>query len=94
MYSLELIESNLTTMDRQLLYMIYKEQKETNELLRSLVNVNKQDDTGPDTHISTVELDDIKRPELMKRIARLSNKPQGWNKWETEEMRNFLKGAS
>lgn len=96
MYSINQIKENITTIDRQLLFMIYEEQKETNRLLSILANENNQSDIAPVTHIegSESDLDTLKRPELMKRFAKLSNKPQGWNKWDTEVIRNHLKGAS
>src|SRR5690348_14779038 len=98
MYTIEQIKENMHSIDRQLLYMIYEQQTETNRLLRLLTNENKQEDDPlpSDEHINaaTDDIDSLKRPELMKRIAKLSNKPQGWNKWETEDMRKHLKGAS
>lgn len=89
-YSRDEIEKNLNSIDRQLLLMIYDEMKEMNHLLRQLTNENKQVDPEPEP----INLDELKRPELMKRMARLQNKPQGWNKWETEDIRKHLKGVS
>lgn len=90
MFTLEQIKGNITTVDRQLLLMNYEAQLETHRLLNILIE-NKQAEPA---HIEIEEdLDALKRPELMKRIAKLSNKPQGWNKWETEHMRKHLKEA-
>lgn len=94
MYPLEEIEKNLTSIDRQLQYMVYQELVENNRLLRLITNDNNDDGTKLSLESIEDDVDHIKRPELMKRIAKLRNKPQGWNKWETEQMRDFLKGAS
>jgi hypothetical protein len=95
MYSMEQIKSNLN-IDRQLQVMIYEQLVIQNDLLRTLFNGNNQVNSTPviDINDSQEDIDSLKRPELMKRIAKLSNKPQGWNKWETEDMRKHLKGAS
>lgn len=84
---LEQLVQQISKTDQQLMYYLILEQQETNRLLRQMIE-NEQD--TPDT----IDFDELKRPELMKRIAKLSNKPQGWNKWETEQMRDYLKGAS
>lgn len=31
----------------------------------------------------------LKRQDLMKAIAKFTNKPSGWNKWSTDKMREF-----
>jgi hypothetical protein len=85
MFSLETIKGNITTVDRQLLLMIYEELHEMNCLLGQLVNENK-----PVTDEHT-DLESLKRPELMKRMSKLGNAPQGWNRWETEQIRKHLR---
>lgn len=87
-YPLEQVVQQISRTEHQLMYYMILEQQETNRLLRQMIE-NKQE--TPE-QIETLEV--LKRPELMKRIAKLSNKPQGWNKWETEQMRDYLKGAS
>ncbi len=96
MFTLEQIKKNLTTIDRQLLLMIYEEQRETNRLLRLLANESKPDTEIPDEPIERVtdDLSSLKRPALMQRMAKLGNTPQGWNKWDTEKIRQHLKEVS
>lgn len=84
---LEQVALQISRTDQQLQYYLILEQQETNRLLRMMME-NKQE--SPET----IDIETIKRPELMKQFAKLSNKPQGWNKWETEQMRDYLKGAS
>jgi hypothetical protein len=95
-YSREEIAKNLNSIDRQLLLMIYDELCEQNRLLRHITNENDRDTQIPDEHkeTSTNDLDALKRPELLKRMATLSNNPQGWHKWGTEDIRKHLKGVS
>lgn len=80
---LDQVVQQISRTDQQLQYYLILEQQETNRLLRQLLG-DKQE---------TNELDELKRPELMKRLAKLENKPQGFNKWGTEEMRQYLKEA-
>lgn len=83
---LEQVASQISRTDQQLLYHLIMEQQETNRLLRQVVE-NKSAEV-------TEAVESLKRPELMKRIAKLENKPQGWNTWGTEQMRRYLKEAS
>lgn len=76
--------------DQQLQYYLIIEQQETNRLLRQLIGEKEPVKTEETENL----LNGLKRPELMKRIAKLENKPQGWNTWGTEEMRKYLKEAS
>lgn len=87
-YPLDQLVQQISRTEHQLMYYMILEQQETNRLLKQMIE-NKQE--IPD-QIDTIE--ELKRPELMKRFAKLSNKPQGWNRWETEQMRDYLKGAS
>lgn len=65
--------------------VMYMEQVRTNELLEKLIGlVSPKQDQEPE----------LKRQDLMKEIAKLENKPQGWNKWETEKMREYLRGKA
>lgn len=77
---LEIVKAQISRTDQQLMYHLIMEQQETNRLLRQIIG-----EKNP--------IDELKRPELMKRIAQLENKPTGWNKWGTEDMRNYLKEA-
>lgn len=81
---LEQIEKNLIKTEHHLIYHLVLEQQETNRLLREIVDSSK----GVETR------EEIKRPELMKRMSRLANKPEGWNKWSNETMIEYLKGVS
>lgn len=87
-YPLEQVAQQVSKTDQQLMYHLILEQQETNRLLRHLIE-SKQE-----TPEKIESIEELKRPELMKRIAKLDNKPLGWNKWETEDMRKFLKEAS
>lgn len=56
MFTLEQCKSNITSVDRQLLWFLLEEQKETNRLLGLLTNVNKQvEQTLPDDNKMTVK---------------------------------------
>jgi LPS sulfotransferase NodH len=81
---LEQVAMQISRTDQQLQYYLIMEQQETNRLLRQLLNSTKQEDGNAE----------IKRPELMKRMAKLRDKPQGWNKWSNEQIVEHLKGAS
>lgn len=78
--SLEQIEKNLIKTEHHLMYHLILEQRETNRLLREMNN-------GVESR------EEIKRPELMKRMAKLTDKPQGWNKWSNEQIIEHLKGV-
>lgn len=81
---LEQLEKNLIKVEHHLTYHLIMEQQETNRLLREMSQASK----GVEAR------EEIKRPELMKRMAKLTNKPQGWNKWSNEEIIEFLKGVA
>lgn len=91
----EQLEAQISRTDQQLLYYLILEQKETNRLLRSMTE-NKQGSPEP---IETVlkrpdEFSSLKRAELMKKLAGISNKPQGWNLWSNEKMLEHLREVS
>lgn len=97
MYSLDQIKANVNTIDRQLALMQYEQQVETNRLLTLLINENNGTKHEPsDDHTDATEdtIESLKRPELMKLMAKLPNKPMGFQKWGTEQMRDHLKGVS
>lgn len=97
MYSLEQIKANVTTIDRQLALMQYEQQIETNRLLALLINENsgiKQEPSDDHTHDPQGAIESLKRPDLMKLMAKLPDKPMGFHKWGTEQMRDHLKGVS
>ncbi|MDQ0062384.1 hypothetical protein [Paenibacillus harenae] len=81
---LDQVERNLVKTEHHLMFHLILEQQETNRLLREISESSK----GVETR------EEIKRPELMKRMAKLANKPQGWNKWSNEEIIEHLKGVS
>lgn len=81
-HPLEQLVAQISRTDQQLLYHLIMEQRETNRLLRQLIG-EKSD-----------PIEQLKRQDLMKAIAKLDNKPSGWNKWETEKMRAYLKEVS
>jgi hypothetical protein len=97
MHSLEQIKANLTSIDRQLSLMIYEELVEIKCLLQAITNDKERDiPVVPDDHTHAPEsaIESLKRPELMKLIAKMKNKPIGFQKWGTKQMREHLKGAS
>lgn len=83
---LELVAQQISRTDQQLMYHLIMEQKETNRLLNELVGQSQGTGEAPETS-------DIKRPELMKRMAKLKDKPQGWIKWSNEQIADHLKGV-
>jgi hypothetical protein len=84
---LELLEKQISRTDQQLIYYLILEQQETNRLLRKLAGEESQEQSDGD-------IDSMKRQDLMKRMAQLKDKPAGWNKWETEDIRKHLKGVA
>lgn len=80
---LDQVAQQISRTDQQLQYYLILEQQETNRLLRQML------DMKPDNQPN--EIDELKRPDLMKRMAKLENKPQGWNTWGTERIRTHLK---
>jgi glutamyl-tRNA reductase len=83
---LSLLELQISRTDQQLLFHLVIQQQETNRILNQLL--------GNKTVQETVNIDTLNRQELMKAIAKVPNNPKGWNKWQTEDMRKHLKGAS
>lgn len=83
---LEVVEKQVSKTDQQLMLHLIMEQKETNRLLTQLLGKSE-------TTVEVDPIDEYTRPELMKRVSKLSDKPQGWQKWGTEEMRKLLKEA-
>ncbi|OXM83967.1 hypothetical protein [Paenibacillus rigui] len=67
----------------EVLVDILNETRRTNELLEKLL---------PQQNEQVIDIDSLKRPDLMKLMAQRDDAPQGWNKWGTEEMRKFIKG--
>ena len=83
---LEQVAAQISRTDQQLQYHLILEQQETNRLLRELLNRRE-----PELKETAVE--EVKRPELMRRMAKLKDKPQGWNKWSNEQIQAHLKGV-
>lgn len=84
---LDQLTSHLSRPDQSLMYHMILQQMETNRLLSLFIPPQPEKKEAEN-------IDDLKRQELMKKIAKLDNKPQGWNRWDTEAMRKHLKGAS
>jgi transcription initiation factor IIE alpha subunit len=82
---LETVEKQVSKTDQQLMLHLILEQKETNRLLNLLL--------GQSVVTEVVSIDELKRPDIMKRVSELPDKPSGWQKWGTEEMRKLLKEA-
>ena len=85
---LEQVVQQISRTDQQLQYYLIIEQQETNRLLRQLIE-NKQE-----TPEKIDSIEGLKRPELMKRMAMMKNKPHGWNKFSNDEIIKHLKGVS
>lgn len=89
-YPLEQVKEQVSKTDQQLIYHLILEQQETNRLLREIIGTKTPEAIEPE--IIEDETKDLKRPELMKLIAKHENKPDGFNKWDNEKMRDFLRG--
>jgi hypothetical protein len=85
--SLDELSSNLSKPETALLYHLVLEQRETNRLLTQLF------DGKPAKEAEAVDIDELKRPELMKRISK-TKAPQGWQKWSNDKLIAYLKGES
>lgn len=67
MFTLEQCKSNITSVDRQLLWFLLEEQKETNRILGLLTNGNKQVElTLPDDNKVAVKRSGIYKGVNMK----------------------------
>lgn len=84
-YPLEQLKGQINKTEHQLLYYLIQEQQETNRLLRLITENNETD---------VIDFESMRRQDLMKEMAKLSEKPKGWNKWETSKMVEHLKGVS
>lgn len=85
MFTEDQLRGNINTVDRQLLYDIRELIREQNGLLKAIVSSENKPET--------VDINNLKRPELMKLMSR-KNPPQGWNKWGNDEIIQYLKGVS
>lgn len=82
----ELVVSQISRTDQQLMYYLILEQKETNRLLKELLGDKESEQAD--------KIDTMKRQDLMKVFSKLENKPAGWNRWDTEDIRKHLKEVS
>ena len=80
------IEGNINTVTNQLLYNIWQELKGIREDLKSS-NTNIPFSENPSLKIDYTEM---KRPELMKLVTDLGNKPEGWTKFSNKELIKLL----
>lgn len=87
LYPIEQLKDQLNKTEQQLLYHLVIQQMETNRLLNQLLG------SKPVQEAETVNIDDLKRPDLMKRMKE-KNPPKGWIAWSNEKMVAHLKGAS
>jgi predicted HTH transcriptional regulator len=78
------LEPHLSRVDQSLMYHMILQQMETNRLLTQLLG-------QPTKEAAAVKIDELKRPELMKRIGK-TKAPQGWQKWSNDKMIEYLKG--
>lgn len=83
---LEQLSLNLSKVEAALMYHLILEQQETNRLLTQLLEGKPAEEAA-----EAVDIDSLKRPELMKLMAK-KEAPQGWNKWSNEEIIAYLKG--
>lgn len=88
--SIEMLSNQASRIDQQLMLHVVLELQETNRLLRQIARHK-----GESEDVNTSESEQtIKRPELMKRMAALPDKPTGFNKWSNEKMIEYLKEVS
>ena len=80
------VEGNINSVTNQLLYNIWQELKDIREDLK-LSNTNIPFDEKPSLRIDYTEM---KRPELMKLVTDLGNKPEGWTKLSNKELIKLL----
>lgn len=74
---------NLVNSEIKLLYDIRELLIEQNEFLKCL--------SGNSRTETTVQVDDLKRADLMKLVKELPDRPQGWTKLPNEELKTLLK---
>lgn len=87
---IEMLSQQASRIDQQLLLHVVLELQETNRLLRQIADGSAQGD-----RIEVTEtMEQPKRPELMKLMAALPDKPVGFNKWSNEKMIEYLKEVS
>jgi hypothetical protein len=77
---------NLVNSEIKLLYDIRELLIEQNELIKSLITKENQNESN-----NQPKLDGLKRADLMALIKELPNKPQGWTKLPNEELKALLK---
>ena len=75
---------NLVNSEIKLLYDIRELLIEQNGLLKLLTKTDNQ---------TTVQVDDLKRADLMKLVKELPDRPQGWTKLSNDELKTLLKGG-
>jgi hypothetical protein len=81
------VEGNINSVEKQLLYDILNELKVLREDLKSIdTNIPFNEETP-----LTIDYTSMKRPELMKLVSELDNKPQGWTKFSNVKLIELLK---
>ena len=80
------IEGNINSVTNQLLYNIWQELKGIREDLKSSnTNIPFSDEKS-----LRVDYTSMKRPELMKLVTDLEDKPEGWTKFSNKELIKLL----
>lgn len=82
MFTNDEIKRNLNNLERQILFNIQNLLTEQNELIKQLIN----EKPSKADHI-------LKRPDLMKAVSKLKEKPKGWQTMGNDKLNELLKGA-
>lgn len=88
--SIEMLSNQASRIDQQLMLHVVLELQETNRLLRQIAGEQIETEDADTGEVEPT----VKRPELMKRMAALPDKPSGFNKWSNEKMIEYLKEVS
>jgi hypothetical protein len=84
----------LNSTQNKLLFEIYKQLINLNTNIEGLREDLKPSDTNipfSDESSLTIDFESMKRPELMKLVSELDNKPEGWAKLSNTKLIELLK---
>jgi hypothetical protein len=81
------VEGNINSVEKQLLYDILVELKAIREDLKARdINIPFSEEKP-----LTIDYTSMKRPDLMKLVTELDNKPEGWTKLSNQKLIELLK---
>jgi hypothetical protein len=84
MFSNEEIKRNINNVERQILFNIQNLLVEQNDLLKQLI-------TEKSSNADDIQL---KRPDLMKAVSKLKEKPKGWHTMSNDKLIEILEGSA